>query len=81
MQVQRKRPVFKDRRGMITDILEGATFDSLTILTCKRGSVRGNHYHKATHAYAYVVNGRFRLVSAEPRWQYSDSGFYGAGIW
>ena len=66
MRVQRRRPAFRDDRGEITDILDGATFDSLTILTCRRGSLRGNHYHKATTQYAYVLRGRFRLYTQNP---------------
>jgi len=66
MKVVRKRAVFRDRRGQITDIFEGGKFDCLTILTCKKGSVRGNHYHKATTQYTYVLDGRFRLYTQNP---------------
>jgi quercetin dioxygenase-like cupin family protein len=66
MQVVRKRPVFKDSRGEITDIFEGSKFDCLTILTNAKGAVRGNHYHKATTQYTFILEGRFRLYSQAP---------------
>lgn len=66
MQVVRKKPVFKDKRGQITDIFEGSKFDCLTVLTCKNGSVRGNHFHKRTTQYTYIVDGTFRLYVQIP---------------
>lgn len=66
MQVTHKDPVFKDARGQITDIFEGSKFDCLTILTCKKGSVRGNHFHKATTQYTYILDGKFRFFAQSP---------------
>lgn len=63
MRVIRKKPAFFDKRGEITDILEGTEVDSVTVLTSKKGAVRGNHYHKKTTQYAYVVEGKFRLYT------------------
>ena len=63
MRVIRKKPVAFDKRGVITDILEGTKIDSVTVLTSKKGAVRGNHYHKKTTQYAYVVEGKFRLYT------------------
>lgn len=66
MQVVRKKPVFKDKRGAITDIFEGSKFDCLTVLTCNEGSVRGNHFHKYTTQYTYIVDGKFRAYIQLP---------------
>lgn len=65
MNVVRKKPVFRDARGVITDILEDTKIDSVTILSSKKGAVRGNHYHKKTIQYAYVLKGKFRLYTQE----------------
>ena len=65
MNVVRKKPVFKDARGVITDILQHTNVDSITILSSKKGAVRGNHYHKKTTQYAYVLEGKFRLFTQE----------------
>ncbi len=65
MNVVRKKPVFRDARGVITDILERTNVDSVTILSSKKGAVRGNHYHKRTTQYAYVLEGKFKLYTQE----------------
>ena len=66
MKVVQLKPVFKDARGLITDILDGTPVECVTVLSSKRGSVRGNHYHKKTTQYAYVVRGKFRLYTQLP---------------
>ena len=39
---------YKDKRGLITDLLEKKTINAVTLITQKKGTVRGNHYHKKT---------------------------------
>ena len=48
---------FEDNRGIITDIITKERIDYVTIITNKKGSVRGNHYHKETIQYLYVIEG------------------------
>jgi quercetin dioxygenase-like cupin family protein len=61
-----KRPSFVDNRGEITDIVENIPFNSLTMLTSNKGSVRGNHYHKETTQYTYIVEGTCRYYFQKP---------------
>ena len=63
MPVVRVRPAFADPRGTITDVLDGIPVECVTLLTTKKGAVRGNHYHKKTTQYAYILRGRFRLFT------------------
>lgn len=63
MKVRRLKPAFRDRRGVITDILTHRSVDAITIITCAKGSVRGNHYHKKTIQYTYVVSGRVKYLT------------------
>ena len=63
MNVSHLQPVFQDERGVITDILEHTPFDSVTIITCVKGSIRGNHYHKESVQFAYVLSGRMLALS------------------
>jgi quercetin dioxygenase-like cupin family protein len=63
MNVSHLQPAFQDERGVITDILEHTPFDSVTIITCAKGSMRGNHYHKESLQYAYVLSGRMLALS------------------
>ena len=66
MPVVRVKPAVIDARGAITDVLDGVPVECVTLLTSRKGSVRGNHYHKKTTQYAYVVRGRFRLFTQRP---------------
>ena len=66
MPVVRVKPAVTDARGTITDVLDGVSVECVTLLTSKKGAVRGNHYHKKTIQYAYVMRGRFRLFTQRP---------------
>lgn len=54
---------YHDERGEITDILENEEINAITQVTFKAGAVRGNHYHKKTVQYNYVINGSIELVT------------------
>ncbi len=54
---------FEDNRGIITDIITKERIDYVTIITNKKGSVRGNHYHKETIQYLYVLEGSILVAS------------------
>lgn len=57
---------FKDDRGEITDLLENENINAITRITFSQGSVRGNHYHKETTQWNYLISGRIKLVSQVP---------------
>lgn len=61
-----RKPVFADERGEITDIIENESFDSLTLLSTRKGTVRGNHFHKETTQYTYVLEGACRYLYQKP---------------
>lgn len=67
MKVIHKECVFEDERGRIIDVLEKEFIEYVTIISSKRGAIRGNHYHKKSVQYAYVLNGRLELVTQMPR--------------
>lgn len=64
--IRRITPVFSDDRGTISDILERETVNSVTIITSRAGAVRGNHYHRETTQYVFVVQGRLRFTCQKP---------------
>lgn len=66
MILERRIPAFADNRGEITDIVENVPFDSLTLITCSKGAVRANHFHKETVQYTYILSGRCRYLSQQP---------------
>ena len=55
---------FKDRRGKIIDLIEGEKINSITIITIKKGAIRGNHYHKQSTQFTFIVSGKFKLYRA-----------------
>lgn len=59
MKTYKTKIDFKDKRGDIRDLFVGPAFDAGTLITCTKGSVRGNHYHKKTTQLDYVLTGSF----------------------
>jgi quercetin dioxygenase-like cupin family protein len=55
---------FLDERGLIEDLLI-TPLDGVTRITTRAGAVRGNHTHKASHQWAYVVSGRLLVVTEQ----------------
>ena len=58
MNIQQIKLTFEDSRGTITDIVEQIDFNGATIISSKAGSIRGNHYHKESVQYIYVLAGK-----------------------
>ncbi len=56
---------FKDDRGEIIDIFVKSPKDHCSIITSKKGAVRGNHFHKKSTQYTYIVSGIFKLYRAK----------------
>ena len=54
---------YKDHRGIISDIIENESINAITLLTIKKGKVRGNHYHKKTYQWNYIISGKMKLVT------------------
>jgi quercetin dioxygenase-like cupin family protein len=67
MKVIRKRCVFEDERGKITDILENEIIEHVTFISSKKGAVRGDHYHKESLQYTFVLKGSLKLLTQMPR--------------
>jgi dTDP-4-dehydrorhamnose 3,5-epimerase-like enzyme len=67
MKVQSKKINFIDRRGTITDIFTNDKKDHCSIIFSKKGAVRGNHYHKKTTQYTFVVSGKLLVLSKSLR--------------
>jgi len=57
---------FEDARGYIRDIIVAKEVDSVSLITCAPGAVRGNHFHKQTIQYTYVLSGRLTYATQKP---------------
>jgi len=66
MRVVNKKTAFEDERGQILDILEKEIIDGVTIISSKKGAIRGNHYHKESVQYTFVLKGRLKLFTQMP---------------
>ena len=54
---------FEDDRGLIRDVLSHEPIDAVTVIVSKKGAVRGNHYHKDTYQWVYLLSGKLDYVS------------------
>ena len=66
MIIKKIETAFEDERGKITDILEHTPVDSVTIITCLKGSMRANHFHKESVQFSYVISGKMLAYSQMP---------------
>jgi len=66
MKVEKKKAAFQDERGKIIDIITDEAVSSVTLISSKKGAIRGNHYHKESVQYTFVLRGRIKYVSQAP---------------
>jgi quercetin dioxygenase-like cupin family protein len=64
--VTKPAPAHQDDRGVITDILTAEPIEHVTLITSSQGAVRGNHFHKETTQWVYVLEGRLELLTQMP---------------
>ena len=63
MKIIQIKTTHQDERGEIRDIIEQIDFNGATIIESKKGSIRGNHYHKKTIQYIFVLSGKLKAKS------------------
>ena len=52
-----------DNRGSIIDLLERKNINAITLITQKKGKIRGNHFHKKTIQWNYLLKGKILLIT------------------
>lgn len=57
------KTTFQDKRGKILDIFVRSPKDHCSIVTFNKGAIRGNHYHKKSDQFTFVINGKLLLSS------------------
>ena len=55
---------YKDKRGKIVDIFVNNPKDHCTLVTFNKGATRGNHFHKKSTQYSFIISGKLLLLSA-----------------
>ena len=63
MVIKKIKKKFQDNRGIITDIIVKERIDYVTLITNSKNAVRGNHYHKQTIQFLYVLKGSILVAS------------------
>tara|TARA_A100001388_G_C28672835_1_gene452454 strand:- start:584 stop:973 length:390 start_codon:yes stop_codon:yes gene_type:complete len=62
--IQKKKINQKDKRGFILDIFVGKPKDHCTLVTFKRNSIRGNHFHKKSTQYSFILEGKLTMITS-----------------
>lgn len=62
IKVTHIKPEFTDERGFISRLVDDDNihFRAVLYITSRKGTVRGNHYHKQDAHYVYCLSGKFR---------------------
>jgi quercetin dioxygenase-like cupin family protein len=66
MEIINLKPAFSDTRGDITDLIDSDEINAITHISFKKNAIRGNHYHKQTIQWNYVISGKILLVTQIP---------------
>ena len=66
MKIHKIKVAHQDERGTISDILQQVDIDCVTLITISKGSIRGNHYHKDSIQYSYVLSGEVLVFTQMP---------------
>lgn len=67
--VKKVTPFFTDDRGELSHLIpQDAKIQGVLLITCKKGAIRANHYHKKDSHYSYMLKG-----SMEYTWRDHDS--------
>jgi len=66
------KPAFTDARGAISDLVE-EPISHVGLITFKKGAVRGNHYHKKSTQYTYVLKGKIKFVVSDVHGKHKKS--------
>lgn len=54
-----------DNRGEIFDIFVNSPKDHCSLITSKIGAVRGNHFHKMSTQFTFIISGKFKIYRAK----------------
>ena len=58
-----KKKIFRDNRGIIADVIYKNQINHIGYICSKKNSIRGNHYHKKTSQYNFVLDGVINYYS------------------
>lgn len=57
--IKKVKPFHVDERGEMSHLLDSKIpITGAVLITCKKGSIRANHYHKTDTHYSYMLKGK-----------------------
>tara|TARA_X000000950_G_scaffold29994_1_gene32454 strand:+ start:8809 stop:9198 length:390 start_codon:yes stop_codon:yes gene_type:complete len=63
--IKKKKINQRDKRGYILDIFINKPKDHCTLVTFNKNSIRGNHYHKKSVQYSFIIEGKFLMITSK----------------
>ena len=63
--ITKKKINQKDKRGFILDIFINKPKDHCSLMSFEKNSVRGNHFHKKSIQYSFILEGKFLMITSK----------------
>ncbi|MDC3126132.1 cupin domain-containing protein [Candidatus Pelagibacter sp.] len=63
--IKKKKINYRDKRGYILDIFVNDPKDHCTLVTFNKNSIRGNHFHKKSTQYSFILEGKLYMFLAK----------------
>lgn len=63
--IKKKKINQKDSRGYILDIFVKDPKDHCTIVTFNKNAIRGNHFHKKSTQYSFILEGKLLMLTSK----------------
>ena len=61
--IKKIKPFHVDERGEMSHLLDNASnITSVLYVTCKKGAIRANHYHKKDTHYSFMLKGSMEYI-------------------
>lgn len=63
--ITKKKINQKDKRGFILDIFVDRPKDHCSLVSFEINSVRGNHFHKKSAQYSFILEGKLLMITSK----------------
>lgn len=63
--IKKKKINQEDSRGYILDIFVKDPKDHCTIVTFNKNAIRGNHFHKKSTQYSFILEGELLMITSK----------------
>mgnify|MGYP001303452170 FL=1 len=67
MNIKNFKINYKDDRGIIKDLIQKKNINAITYITINKNKVRGNHYHKKTIQWNYILSGKLKVFTKQKK--------------